>query len=146
MNRLWTRGLGIGLSVAATASAVVGGNAIGAVAFGIVTLAVVWFAVCPTSDPSATMHPLRGNVVIAAGFTVVAAIMVAAAMTAEEAPARGLAIVAAIYGVPGALVFWWFTYRLWQQSWRWSSGTTRDEVESARGAGRRVAPPSADAR
>lgn len=142
MGQRLGRFVGIALAALLTITAVVQSNVIGAVFFGLITASLVWFAVRPAPDPGKQVHPMRMFVVGGLVFTLIAVVITAAAFEETDRTGKGLAVVAATVIVPSTLAWWGFVVTMWRRGWRWSSTSTRGELEAARASGTRLSAPA----
>jgi FtsH-binding integral membrane protein len=126
--------LGTGLVAAATVNSVVRENIVGAVFFGAATILLIWFAVRPKPSRDRTVHPFRMFVAAALAASLCAAFVLATAISAPSIGQNtgGLAVVGAVVTVPVAGLAWWAVYLVWRKGIRWSSTTTRAELERLR--------------
>ncbi len=110
-----------------TSVAIVQSNPVGALVFGGMTLSLLWFALRPKRPAAAEAYPLRAAVGWALAATAAAAAMVLYAVF-DDTKGRGLAMAAAIYGIPFAIMLWVLVRRMWRSGFR----MTRSEAEDAR--------------
>lgn len=129
-------------SLALAISAGVSRNFMGAAFFGLVTLALIWLAVRPERDSTATTFPLRGMTLGATGATAVSVLFVIAAVGETQDPkGRGLLVLASLSAVALALLLWGIALVMWRRGWRWTSATTWGELHAARATGQRLEAP-----
>lgn len=127
-----TSALGILLVATPAVVAVVRGNIIGAVAFGAMTLLLVWWAVRPKPAGPRKLHPLRGTIGAAAVSSVIVTVVILTTVFTEDQRGRALSVVAGVVGVPFTGFLWWLVCRAWRDGFRWSTSATVEELRSRR--------------
>lgn len=118
---------GVVLCAGMTAVSVIQANTGGALVFGGMTLSLLCFAFRPKRPAAAETYPLRVMVVWALFWSAAASALVLFAIF-NDTEGRALAIAAAIYGVPFAVLLWIGVRRMWCSGHR----LTRAQAEDAR--------------
>jgi hypothetical protein len=146
MGRALVQWFGVAISAGMTIATVMQRNTVGAVFFGTGTLSLLGWAVRPEQDPDSPARPLRALALGAAGVSAVAVIPVLVAVgSGGDGDGRGgLAVVAAVSMVAFASLLWCLVVIAWRRGWRWSSATTRVQLQEAAASGHRVEAPPRD--
>ena len=141
MGRLLGRIVGMAFSGVMCASAIVHHNVIGAIFFGLLTLYLVWLAVRGERDAGQEVHPLRGLVGGAAVVTLIALVATIQGVEEQVRGDRGMGVFVATLTVPGAIGLWAVVAAMWRRGWRWTSTTTRGELQAVQHGGEPPKPP-----